>query len=127
MKVDSGSVRELCSTVQMAHTEGVGRLILGMPVEDKRKFFKAAFKSITLDGYGRTLWRHRSLKAYELSDALNTFILQHALGMCVPKSTYRPTCVDPGRRVRRAGTGIYAHPEGGQGAPTGSAFTNLSL
>ena len=64
--------------VQMARTEGIGRLVLGMPVEDKRKFFKAAFKSITLDGYGRGLWRQRSVKAYELSDPLNTFILQHA-------------------------------------------------
>ena len=64
--------------VQMARTEGIGRLVLGMPVEDKRKFFKAAFRSITLDGYGRGLWRQRSVKAYELSDPLNTFILQHA-------------------------------------------------
>jgi hypothetical protein len=47
-------------------------------VEDKREFFKAAFKSITLDVYGRGLWRQRSVKAYELSDPLNTFILQHA-------------------------------------------------
>lgn len=64
--------------VQMARTEGIGRLVLGMPVEDKRKFFRAAFKTITLDGYGRGLWRQRSVKSYELSDALDTFILQHA-------------------------------------------------
>ena len=59
----------------MARTEGIGRLVLGMPVEDKRKFFKAAFKSITLDGYGPGLWRQRSVKACELSDPLNTFML----------------------------------------------------
>jgi hypothetical protein len=64
----------------MARTESIGRLVLSMPVEDKRKFFKAAFKSITLDGYGRGLWRRRSVKAYELSDALDTFILEHASG-----------------------------------------------
>jgi hypothetical protein len=66
--------------VQMARTEGIGRLILSMPVEDKRKFLKAAFKSTTLDGHGRGLWQQRSVKAYELSDALDTFILQHASG-----------------------------------------------
>jgi hypothetical protein len=33
------------------------RSFLGMPVEDKRKLFMAAVKSITLDGYGRGLWR----------------------------------------------------------------------
>jgi hypothetical protein len=66
--------------VQMARTTGIGTLVLGMPTEDKRKFFRAAFKSITLDGYGRGLWRTRSVKAYELSDALDTFILQHASG-----------------------------------------------
>ena len=64
--------------VQMARTEGIVRLVLGMPVEDKRKFFRAAFKTITLDGHGRGLWRQRSVKSYELSDALDTFILQHA-------------------------------------------------
>ncbi len=64
--------------VRMARTTGIGTLVLGMPTEDKRKFFRAAFKSITLDGYGRGLWRRRSVKAYELSDALDTFILQHA-------------------------------------------------
>jgi hypothetical protein len=31
-------------------------------------------------GHGRGLWRQRSVKAYELSDPLNTFILQHASG-----------------------------------------------
>jgi hypothetical protein len=64
--------------VQMARTEGIGTLVLGMPIEDKRKFFRAAFKTITLDGLGRGRWRKRSVKGYELSDALNTFILQHA-------------------------------------------------
>ncbi len=54
--------------VRMARTTGIGTLVLGMPTEDKRKFFRAAFKSITLDGYGRGLWRRRSVKAYELSD-----------------------------------------------------------
>jgi hypothetical protein len=66
--------------VQMARTEGIGTLVLRMPVEDKRKFFRTAFKSITLDGQGRGLWRKRSVKAYELSDALDTFILLHASG-----------------------------------------------
>jgi hypothetical protein len=66
--------------VQMARTEGIGTLVLGMPIEDKRKFFRAAFKTITLDGLGRGRWRKRSVKGYELSDALNTFILQHASG-----------------------------------------------
>jgi hypothetical protein len=64
--------------VQMARSTGIGTLVLAMPTEDKRKFFRAAFKSITLDGHGRGLWRTRSVKAYELSDALDTFILQHA-------------------------------------------------
>jgi hypothetical protein len=64
--------------VRMARTTGIGTLVLGMPTEDKRKLFRAAFKSITLDGYGRGLWRQRSVKAYELSEALDTFILQHA-------------------------------------------------
>jgi hypothetical protein len=73
--------------------------VLGMPVEDKRKFFKAAFKSITLDGYGRGLWRQRSVKAYELSDPLNTFILQHASGMYVPRSRYRTARRDPAGRL----------------------------
>ena len=64
--------------VQMARTEGIGTLVLKMPVEDKRKFFRAAFKTITLDGQGRGNWRKRSVKAYELSEALDTFILLHA-------------------------------------------------
>ena len=64
--------------VQMARTEGIGTLVLKMPVEDKRRFFRAAFKTITLDGQGRGTWRKRSVKAYELSDALDTFILLHA-------------------------------------------------
>jgi hypothetical protein len=64
--------------VRMARAEGIGTLVLGMPVEDKRKFFRAAFKSITLDGHGRGVWRQRSVKAYELSEALDTFILLHA-------------------------------------------------
>jgi len=64
--------------VLMARTEGIGTLVLGMPVEDKRKFFRAAFKTITLDGLGRGRWRKRSVKGYELSEALNTFILKHA-------------------------------------------------
>ncbi|MGI9149642.1 MAG: recombinase family protein [Chloroflexota bacterium] len=64
--------------VLMARTEGIGTLVLGMPVEDKRKFFRAAFKTITLDGLGRGRWRRRSVKGYELSEALNTFILKHA-------------------------------------------------
>ena len=62
----------------MARTEGIGTLVLKMPVEDKRRFFRAAFKTITLDGQGRGTWRKRSVKAYELSDALDTFILLHA-------------------------------------------------
>jgi len=62
----------------MARTTGIGTLALGMPTEDKRKFFRAAFKSITLDGYGRGLWRQQSVKAYEPSDALDTFILRRA-------------------------------------------------
>jgi hypothetical protein len=50
-----------------------------MPVEAKRKFFRAAFKTITLDGQGRGTWRKRSVKAYALSDdVLDTFILLHA-------------------------------------------------
>ncbi len=64
--------------VQMARTEGIGRLVQAMPVEARRRFFQAAFASITLDGHGRGRWRTRSIKDYELSDALNTFILQHA-------------------------------------------------
>ncbi|MDQ6670318.1 MAG: recombinase family protein [Chloroflexota bacterium] len=64
--------------VQMARTAGIGPLVLGMPVEDKRKFFRAAFKTITLDGHGRGNWRKRWVKDYELSDALATFILKHA-------------------------------------------------
>jgi hypothetical protein len=65
--------------VQMARTKGIGTLVLGMPVEAKRKFFRAAFKTITLDGQGRGTWRKRSVKAYALSDdALDTFILLHA-------------------------------------------------
>jgi hypothetical protein len=64
--------------VQMARTTGIGALVLGMPTEDRRRFFRAAFRSITLDGYGRGRWRQRSVKGYELSEALNTFILQHA-------------------------------------------------
>jgi hypothetical protein len=48
--------------VQMARSTGIGALVLGMPTEDKRKFFRAAFKSITLDGYGRGLWRTCSVK-----------------------------------------------------------------
>jgi hypothetical protein len=54
--------------VQMARTEGIGTLVLKMRVEDKRKFFRAAFKTITLDGQGRGTWRKRSVKAYELSE-----------------------------------------------------------
>jgi hypothetical protein len=61
----------------MARTEGIGTLVLKMPVEDKRKFFRAAFKTITLDGHGRGNWRKRSVKAYELSE-VDTFILLHA-------------------------------------------------
>jgi hypothetical protein len=49
-----------------------------MPVEDKQNFFRAAFESITLDGQGRGPWRQRSVKAYELSDAPDAFILLHA-------------------------------------------------
>jgi hypothetical protein len=64
--------------VQMARVEGIGTLVLGMPVEDKRKFFHAAFKTITLDGHGRGNWRKRWVKDYELSDALAIFILKHA-------------------------------------------------
>jgi len=66
--------------VQMARTTGIGALVLGMPTEDKRKYFRAAFKSITLDGCSRGRWRQRSVKSYELSDPPNTFILQHASG-----------------------------------------------
>jgi hypothetical protein len=64
--------------VQMARTEGIGTLVLKMPVEDKRKFFRAAFKTIRLDEHGRGTWRKRSVKGYELSEALDTFILLHA-------------------------------------------------
>ena len=64
--------------VRMAHTEGIGALVRAMPVDDRRRFFQAAFKSITLDGFGRGKWRTRSVKGYELSDPLNTFILQRA-------------------------------------------------
>ena len=64
--------------VQMARRAGIGTLVLQMPTEDKRRFFRAAFKSIGLDGHGRGLRRTRSVKTYELSDALDTFILQHA-------------------------------------------------
>jgi hypothetical protein len=42
------------------------------------RFDRAAFKTITLDGQGRGNWRKRSVKAYELSEALDTFILLHA-------------------------------------------------
>lgn len=64
--------------VQMAHTEGIGALVRQMLVEDRRRFFQAAFKSVTLDGQGRGKWRTRSVKGYELSDPLNTFIVPHA-------------------------------------------------
>lgn len=37
----------------MAHTEGIGTLVRQTPVEDRRRFFQAAFKSVTLDGQGR--------------------------------------------------------------------------
>jgi hypothetical protein len=62
----------------MARTEGIGTLALKMPVDDKRKLFRAAFKSIALDGHGRGLWRPRSVKAYELRILLNTLMLQAA-------------------------------------------------
>lgn len=64
----------------MPRTAGIGTLVLRMPLEDRGKFFRAAFKSITLDGHGRGTWRKQSLKNYELSDAPYTFILRHASG-----------------------------------------------
>jgi hypothetical protein len=67
--------------VQMARTEGIGTLVLGMPIQDKRKFFRAAFKSITLDGHGRGVWRKRSVKTYELSEErIGKISGLHALG-----------------------------------------------
>ena len=64
----------------MARTEGIRTPVLKMAVEDIRKFFPRPFKTITLDGQGRGTWRKRSVKASELSEALDTFILLHALG-----------------------------------------------
>lgn len=64
--------------VQMAHAEGISSLVRAMPATDRRRFFQAAFKSVTLDGHGRGKWRTRSIKGYELSDPLNTFILRRA-------------------------------------------------
>ncbi len=64
--------------VRMAHADGIAPLVREMPPEDRRRFFQAAFKSVTLDGHGRGKWRTRSVKGYDLSDPLNTFILQRA-------------------------------------------------
>ena len=33
--------------------EGIGSLVRARPTDDRRRFFQAAFKSLTLDGHGR--------------------------------------------------------------------------
>ena len=86
-----------------ALNEGIGTLVLKMPVEDKRKFFRAAFETITLDGQGRGTWRKRSVKAYELSSwrerGAGYLHLATCIGMYVPRSRYRAARLDPASRV----------------------------
>jgi len=45
-----GTPQRALQYVQMAPTNGIGTHVLGMPAEDNRKFFRAAFKSITWTG-----------------------------------------------------------------------------
>jgi hypothetical protein len=52
----------------LVRSRGVGRMVLAMPSHDRRRFFRSAFRSLTLDRKGRGRWRTREIVGYELSD-----------------------------------------------------------